>query len=92
MREPLTQIHGCLRASAAETRLAGLTVSMLLMRLLASGVTVSHSGDGYYIFIQHSSFTYTKRCAPISRHRKTKTNINDRLHVLSKKNKNHHSL
>jgi hypothetical protein len=42
----LTHIHTCLSASVAVMRLAGLTVSILLMRLLASGVTVSHSGDG----------------------------------------------
>jgi len=42
-----TQIHGCLSASAAVMRLAGLTVSMLLIRFFASWVTVSHSGDGY---------------------------------------------
>lgn len=41
-----TQIQGCLRASAAVMRLLGLMVSILLMRSLASGVTVSHSGDG----------------------------------------------
>lgn len=29
-------------------RLAGLMVSILLMRSLASGVTVSHSGDGNF--------------------------------------------
>ena len=46
--ERLTHIHGCLSASEAVMRLAGLTVSMLLMRCLASGVTVSHSGDGYW--------------------------------------------
>uniref|UniRef100_A0A6B0UQA6 Secreted protein n=1 Tax=Ixodes ricinus TaxID=34613 RepID=A0A6B0UQA6_IXORI len=40
------QIQGCFKASAAVILLAGLTVSMLLMRFLASGVTVSHSGDG----------------------------------------------
>ena len=45
--EILTQIHGCLRASEDVMRLAGLTVSILLIRFLASGVTVSHSGDGY---------------------------------------------
>ncbi len=28
--------------------LAGFTVSILLMRFLASGVTVSHSGEGYW--------------------------------------------
>lgn len=35
-----------MRASAAVTLLAGLMVSILLMRSLASAVTVSHSGDG----------------------------------------------
>ena len=43
----LTQIHGCFSASAALIRFAGLTVNILLMRFFASGVTVSHSGDGY---------------------------------------------
>lgn len=43
---PHTQIQGCLRASAAVMRLLGLMVSILLIRSLASGVTVSHSGDG----------------------------------------------
>ncbi len=41
-----TQIQGCLRASAAVMRLAGFIVSILLIRSLASGVTVSHSGEG----------------------------------------------
>lgn len=41
-----TQIQGCLRASAAVMRLLGLMVSILLIRSLASGVTVSHSGEG----------------------------------------------
>lgn len=45
-RRTRTQIQGCLRASAAVMRLLGLMVSILLMRSLASGVTVSHSGDG----------------------------------------------
>lgn len=48
MRKWLTQIHGCFRASEAVMRLAGLMVSILLMRSLASGVTVSHSGDGNF--------------------------------------------
>ena len=43
----LTHIQGCLRASVAVILLAGLTVNILLIRFLASGVTVSHSGDGY---------------------------------------------
>lgn len=42
----LTQTHGCFSASWAVMRLAGLMVSIWLMRFLASGVTVSHSGDG----------------------------------------------
>lgn len=42
----LTQTHGCFSASCAVMRLAGLMVSIWLMRFLASGVTVSHSGDG----------------------------------------------
>lgn len=42
----LTEIQGCLSASAAVILLAGLMVSILLMRSLASGVTVSHSGEG----------------------------------------------
>jgi len=41
-------IQGCLSASAAVIRLAGFTVSIELIRFLASGVTVSHSGEGYY--------------------------------------------
>ena len=44
----LTQTHGCLRASCAVILLAGLMVSIWLIRFLASGVTVSHSGDGNY--------------------------------------------
>ena len=44
----LTQIHGCLRASSERILLAGFTVSIWLIRFLASGVTVSHSGDGYW--------------------------------------------
>lgn len=43
----LTQIHGCLRASAAVILLPGLTVNIWFMRFFASGVTVSHSGLGY---------------------------------------------
>ena len=43
----LTHIHGCLRASEAVIRFAGFTVNMLFMRFFASGVTVSHSGEGY---------------------------------------------
>jgi len=46
----LTQIHGCLRASEAVIRLAGFTDNIWLIRFLPSGVTVSHSGDGYYIY------------------------------------------
>lgn len=46
VRVPRTQIQGCLRASEAVMRLLGLMVSILLIRSLASGVTVSHSGDG----------------------------------------------
>ena len=46
VRVPHTQIQGCFRASAAVMRLLGLMVSILLIRSLASGVTVSHSGDG----------------------------------------------
>lgn len=42
----LTQTHGCFSASCAVMRLAGLMVNIWLMRFLASGVTVSHSGDG----------------------------------------------
>lgn len=42
----LTQTHGCLRACSAVILLAGLMVSIWLMRFLASGVTVSHSGEG----------------------------------------------
>lgn len=44
--ETLTEIQGCFSASAAVIRLDGLMVSILLMRSLASGVTVSHSGEG----------------------------------------------
>lgn len=43
----LTQIHGCFKASAAVIRLYGLTVNIWLIKFFASGVTVSHSGDGY---------------------------------------------
>lgn len=46
--ESLTEIQGCLSASAAVIRLDGLMVNILLMRSLASGVTVSHSGEGNY--------------------------------------------
>lgn len=42
----LTQTHGCLRAWSAVIRLAGLIVNIWLIRFLASGVTVSHSGEG----------------------------------------------
>lgn len=42
----LTQIHGCFSASDAVIRFAGLMVSILLIRSFASGVTVSHSGEG----------------------------------------------
>ncbi len=48
------QIHGCLSASAAVIRFAGFTVSIELIRFFASGVTVSHSGDGYYLFPRFS--------------------------------------
>lgn len=41
-----TQIQGCLSASVAVTLLAGLMVNILLIRSFASGVTVSHSGEG----------------------------------------------
>lgn len=41
-----THIQGCFKASEAVTLLAGLIVSILLIKSLASGVTVSHSGDG----------------------------------------------
>lgn len=44
----LTEIQGCFSASAAVILFAGLMVSILLMRSLASGVTVSHSGEGNY--------------------------------------------
>lgn len=44
--EFLTQIHGCLRASAANILLAGFSDNMLMIRLFASRVTVSHSGEG----------------------------------------------
>lgn len=42
----LTQTHGCLRASWAVILFAGLIVSIWLIRFFASGVTVSHSGEG----------------------------------------------
>lgn len=42
----LTQTHGCFRASWAVILLAGLIVSIWLIRFFASGVTVSHSGEG----------------------------------------------
>merc|ERR1719460_3537505 len=42
----LWQIQGCFRASSARILLAGLTVSIWLIRFFASGVTVSHSGEG----------------------------------------------
>lgn len=42
-----TQIQGCLSASEAVILLDGFTANILLMRFLASGVTVSHSGEGY---------------------------------------------
>lgn len=48
----LTHIHGCLSASDAVTRLAGFTVNIWLIKFFASGVTVSHSGDGYCEIIQ----------------------------------------
>lgn len=43
------QIQGCFSASSAVIRLAGFTVSIELIRFFASGVTVSHSGDGYCV-------------------------------------------
>jgi hypothetical protein len=43
-----TQIHGCFKASEAVILFEGLTVSIWLIRFFASGVTVSHSGEGYY--------------------------------------------
>merc|ERR1719228_1469119 len=42
----LWQIQGCFRASSARILLAGFTVSIWLIRFFASGVTVSHSGEG----------------------------------------------
>lgn len=42
----LTDIQGCFRASAAVMRLDGFMVNILLIRSFASGVTVSHSGEG----------------------------------------------
>lgn len=56
------QIHGCFRASDAVMRLAGLMVSILLMRSLASGVTVSHSGDGN--FERRKRYTHSNREQP----------------------------
>ncbi len=44
----LTQIQGCFKASSERILLAGLTVNIWLIKFLASGVTVSHSGDGYW--------------------------------------------
>ena len=41
------QIHGCFSAPAAVILFAGFTVSIESIRFFASGVTVSHSGDGY---------------------------------------------
>lgn len=52
----LTQIQGCLSASCAVIRLDGFTVNMLFMRFFASGVTVSHSGEGYCETI-HKQYT-----------------------------------
>lgn len=45
-RGALTQTQGCLSAWSAVIRLAGLIVNIWLIRFLASGVTVSHSGEG----------------------------------------------
>lgn len=45
-RRPLTQTQGCLSAWSAVILLAGLIVNIWLIRFLASGVTVSHSGEG----------------------------------------------
>lgn len=42
----LTQTQGCLSAWSAVILLAGLIVNIWLIRFLASGVTVSHSGEG----------------------------------------------
>lgn len=42
----LTQTQGCLRACSAVILLAGLIVNIWLIRFFASGVTVSHSGEG----------------------------------------------
>lgn len=43
----ITQIQGCFRASNAVIRFDGFTVSIWLIKFFASGVTVSHSGEGY---------------------------------------------
>ena len=43
----LTQIQGCFRASSERILLDGFTVNIWFIRFLASGVTVSHSGEGY---------------------------------------------
>lgn len=40
------QIHGCFKASSALILFAGFTVNIWFIRFLASGVTVSHSGEG----------------------------------------------
>lgn len=44
----LTDIQGCLSASCAVIRLCGFTVNIWLIKFLASDVTVSHSGYGYW--------------------------------------------
>lgn len=41
-----TTIQGCFKASAAVILLLWSTVSILLIRSLASSVTLSHSGEG----------------------------------------------
>lgn len=46
-RQTLTQIQGCFKASLAVILFPGLTVSIRWISVLASGVTVSHSGEGY---------------------------------------------
>ena len=54
----LTQIQGCLSASSERILFEGLTVNIWLMRFLASGVTVSHSGEGYCEVNNNNQLSY----------------------------------
>lgn len=63
------QIHGCFSAPAAVILFAGFTVSIESIRFFASGVTVSHSGDGY--------------CAGVRQPLVKRGGLKDRTYVIS---------